>query len=285
MLTVFSPAKINLFLKILGKRSDGYHEISSLFQTVDLGDTLQVELADHDELTCSDPSIPTDATNLILKASSLFRQKTGLQMGLKIHLDKYIPIQAGLGGGSSNAASTLWAFNELTNRKVSLFQLQKWGEEIGSDIPFFFSSGSAYCTGRGEVIYPICPLPPPPSAWVVKPKAIYLATPEMYKRLQAKPFQEEKIGYRSDLNQLLSGFIDYTNDFEEPAFVAKPELMNLKHSLMQGGFQTVLMTGSGSAFFCLGQGNLPHHSPDLSIYPIHFIQRSLSGWYQKVTTR
>lgn len=282
MLTVFSPAKINLFLRVLGKRSDGYHEISSLFQTVDLGDTLHIQLSDQDELTCTDETIPTDASNLILKAIHLFRQKTGVESKFKVHLNKSIPIQAGLGGGSSNAASTLWALNELTKSRIPLYELQNWSAAIGSDVPFFFSHGTAYCTGRGEVIYPLSPLVPPATAWVVKPKHIALSTPEMYKSLQAHPFQEEQSGHRQDLNYLLSGILEYVNDFERPAFSAKPELMRLKASLMQGGFETVLMTGSGSAFFCLGQGQMPQID-HLSVFPVHFIHRGLSGWYQKAT--
>lgn len=250
MLTVFSPAKINLFLRVLGKRIDGYHEISSLFQTVDLGDTLHIDLAASDVLTCSEEAIPLDDSNLILKAAAVFRKKTGLKAGLKVHLDKHIPIQAGLGGGSSNAASTLWAFNKLTGGRVSFNDLQKWGAEIGADVPFFFSHGTSYCTGKGEVIYPIIPLAPPISAWIIKPKAINLSTPEMYKRLEAKPFQEGKFGYRQDLDRLLSGAIEYVNDFERPAFAVEPELSQLKASLLEGGFETVVMTGSGSAFFC-----------------------------------
>src|SRR5262249_13981075 len=108
MLTLLSPAKINLFLRILGKRPDGYHELASLFQAIDLADTIHFSLSDADHLTCTDPAIPVDRSNLIWKSVNLFRRKTGLNFHLKIHLEKKIPHQAGLGGGSSNAATTLW---------------------------------------------------------------------------------------------------------------------------------------------------------------------------------
>lgn len=127
MLRLFSPAKINLFLHIVSKRSDGYHELSSLFQTITLGDRLTIELSDKDQLSCSDPQLPIDSTNLVLKATALFRKKTGLNPFFKIHLDKKIPIQAGLGGGSSNAATALWGCNLITKANLSSHTLKEWG--------------------------------------------------------------------------------------------------------------------------------------------------------------
>ena len=114
VLALFSPAKLNLFFAILGKRPDAYHEIFSLNQTISLGDTLRVELADTDLLTCNDPKIPVGPSNLIWRAAALFREKTGFWQPLRIHLDKHIPVEAGLGGGSSNAATVLFALNTLS---------------------------------------------------------------------------------------------------------------------------------------------------------------------------
>src|ERR1700733_15970617 len=119
MLTLLSPAKLNLFLRIVRRRPDGYHDLASLFQTVSLADTLHFSLSERDQLTCTDPALLTDHTNLVLKAVDLFRKKTGLSFGLKIHLEKHIPYQSGLGGGSSNAATTLWALNQLTKQCVN----------------------------------------------------------------------------------------------------------------------------------------------------------------------
>ncbi len=144
MLTLNSPAKVNLFLRILRRRSDGYHDLASLFQAISLYDTIHFALSDHDELTCDKPGIPTDSTNLILKAADLFRRKTGLKFGLKAHLEKRIPHEAGLGGGSSNAATTLWALNQLHGQPASPDELIAWSGEIGSDITFFLSHGTAY---------------------------------------------------------------------------------------------------------------------------------------------
>ncbi len=116
---LFSPAKLNLFLRVLSKRKDGYHEIASLFQAIDFGDILTFALSDKDKLTSSDPSIPHDRSNLIFQAADQFRRQTGLHFGLEVDLEKKIPTQSGLGGGSSNAATTLWALNELHGRPVS----------------------------------------------------------------------------------------------------------------------------------------------------------------------
>ncbi len=115
MLNLFSPAKVNLFLRVVSKRADGFHDLSSVFQTISLGDTLTFELCDHDVLTCSDAKLPVNDSNLIMKAVKLFRRNTGFQSGFKIHLNKKIPTESGLGGGSSNAATTLWACQQLAN--------------------------------------------------------------------------------------------------------------------------------------------------------------------------
>lgn len=141
MLRLFSPAKINLFLRIVSKRPDGYHNLSSVFQTISLGDTLTFDFQEQgkqeDVLTCTDPHLPVNSSNLALKAAELFRRKTGIHHFYKIHLEKIIPIEAGLGGGSSNAATTLWACCQLADIQIPLATLKEWGAEIGSDVPFF----------------------------------------------------------------------------------------------------------------------------------------------------
>ena len=134
----FSPAKLNLSFRILGKRLDGYHEIASLVSVINFGDTLTFETSSSDVLTCSDPSLPCGDSNLIARALHLFRARSSLSFGIKIHLDKRIPMQAGLGGGSSNAATTLWALNERMGRPYSLAELCFMGASLGSDVPLFF---------------------------------------------------------------------------------------------------------------------------------------------------
>lgn len=274
MLTLKSPAKVNLFLRILHKRTDGYHELASLFQAIDLCDTLKIQLDDSDHLTCSNPDLPTDRSNLILKAVDLFRKKTGVSIGLNVHLDKKIPMQAGLGGGSSNAATTLWAFNKLVGSPASESQLAQWASEIGSDISFFFSQGTAYCSGRGEKLRPLDPLPQM-KITIAKP-AEGLSTPEVYSRLKVDHLQ--KRDPELILRSFFEGKPEYFNDLEGPAFEAMPKLILLKQSLMSSGYDTVLLCGSGSSFFCFGNGSIMQNS-DLSVFSTNFIQKKENGWY------
>lgn len=262
----FSPAKINLFLKVLRKRPDGYHDLSSLFQMIDLGDTIDIEPSPEDSLTCTDPSIPTDDSNLVLKATALFRRKTGSKTGFKIHLKKHIPSQAGLGGGSSNAATTLWACNQLSGQPATPEMLKRWAGEIGSDVPVFFSQGTAHCTGRGERVHHLPPLPRL-TLWIVKPP-VGLSTPDVYRTFRL-----------IDSHPSVSDY--FLNDLETSAFKLRPELKILKEKLLEAGFETVLMAGSGSAFFCLGEGQ-PPPQPDLFMIKARFLNRSRSHWYQKV---
>src|SRR3990167_2918479 len=113
---LFSPGKINLFFRVLAKRSDGFHQIASLYQAIDLFDILTIERAELDSFTCTDPKLSCDHSNLISKALTLFRTHFSLDFGIRVHLEKRIPMEAGLGGGSSNAATLLWGVNELANR-------------------------------------------------------------------------------------------------------------------------------------------------------------------------
>lgn len=282
MLKLISPAKINLFLKVLGKRSDGYHELSSLFQTIDLVDILTFETAHEDSVICTDSSIPTDETNLVLKATQLFRRKTGLKLFLKIYLEKKIPVQAGLGGGSGNAATTLWAMNQLAGKPAQTQQLQNWSSEIGSDIPFFFSQGTAYCRGRGEIVNSI-PSFPSRSCWIVKPLT-GLSTPEVYKTLNKGPLleQAENSQTQTDLDLFLKKPY-YYNELENSAFEINPQLKALKLELQESGFDTVVMTGSGSSFYCFGDGMPPARS-DVIHYPAVFFNRTPSRWYEFTET-
>lgn len=257
---LFSPAKINLFLRILGKRPDGYHELASLFQAIDLGDTLTFTLSGQDSFTCSDPHIPCDQTNLVIKALHLFRRKTNLQTPISIHLEKKIPIQAGLGGGSSNAATTLWALNALHNHPFTEQELQNWSAEIGSDIPFFFSHGTAYCTGRGEQVRDLPPPPLPPFTLIKPPEG--LSTPAIYQDLQLLECST------TDPERLLADFYagkpSYINDLEAPAFRISPSLFQIKKSL-----GAAFMTGSGSALVSLNR---------TEGVPIEAFNR-FDGWY------
>ena len=276
MLKLISPAKINLFLNVTHKRADGYHELVSLFQTVSLCDNIEFSLSSQDELKCSDPAIPKDSSNLIIKALDLFRCKTGLDFCLKVYLEKKIPHQAGLGGGSSNAATTLWALNALHGFPVDTRTLMDWSKEIGSDITFFLSQGTALCLGRGEIVLSQKPLKNHKSLYIVKP-SIGLSTPEVFKALDAAHLKEKNIDII--LKNFHQSIFDCFNDLEAPALKICPQLIDLKNRLLESGFEQVTMTGSGSAFFCFGEPNKSFN--DLFVSKVEFINREESEWYSK----
>ena len=278
MLTLFSPAKLNLFFRVLRKREDGYHEIASLYQAIDLGDTLTFALNDHDLLTCTDPALSCGNDNLVNKAIALFRKKTGLSdFHVRCHLEKNIPIQTGVGGGSSNAATTLYACNELAGRPVTLRELAQWAGEIGSDISFFFSSGSAYCTGRGEIFEEAgyTPLFPQP-CFLARP-AFGLSTPAVYKACQISelPARDPK----EVLTAFLRGQPVWFNDLEPAACRVSPEFQNTINQLRSSGFSDAVLTGSGSGVFCFGRKEPPNLG-DVRFYPIRSIARSPHAWYE-----
>jgi 4-diphosphocytidyl-2-C-methyl-D-erythritol kinase len=263
----YSPAKINVFFRVLRKRSDGYHEIASLYLAIDLCDRLFFVQDASDFLTCSDPNLSTGSDNLIAKALHLFRSRFPIPFGVKIHLEKNIPMQAGLGGGSSNAATTLWALNALAGRPASLNELIELGSALGSDVAFFFSQGSAYCTGRGERLEPH-PLTRPMEGWIAKPP-FGLSTPLVYR--ETRP---EELPPRDPLASL-AGLLSY-NDLEPASFRLEPRLASFRGGLERMGFDSVTMTGTGTAFFCLGT---PSRSEPW-LRPFRSLQRPMNEWYQ-----
>jgi len=281
-ITLFSPAKLNLFLRVIRKRPDGYHELASLFQAIDLGDTITYTLTDGEDILYStDPNLPHDSSNLIFKAATLFRKKTSFKCGLKVGLIKRIPIQAGLGGGSSNAATTLWALNQLTGNRYSTEELAEWSKELGSDITFFFSHGTAYCTGRGEEIHPInCEIDSGLPLWLLKPKE-GLSTPEVFKNfnlLSCSLKQPMEL-----LNDFLGQTPCYVNDLESAAFKIMPRLQEIKRQLLEAGYQGVTMTGSGTALFCFGKNPPENFDSQIfkgDIFQVNYLRRSTNNWYQ-----
>lgn len=280
MATWTSPAKINLFLRIIRRRSDNYHELASLFQTISLCDYLNITLNDVDQLICNNPLIPLGPSNLIWKAVHLFREKTGMKFSVKIHLDKHIPVEAGLGGGSSNAATTLWAVNSLMGSPVPFDTLQRWSAELGSDVSFFFSPGTAYCTGRGELVRPLSPLPAQ-KVWIIKPFE-GLSTQAVYKQLNLNDLEQR------NPEMYLHGFIEgkprYFNDLEGPAYTLMPGLLEFKNKLLRIGFEQVLLSGSGTAFACFGDEtkiSMPVDCPFFQCLAC-FINRPVNSWYCKM---
>ncbi len=265
---LLSPAKINLFFRVLRKRSDGYHEIASLFQAIDFFDTIHFSFSHADSLTCTDPALPTGPENLVMKALHVFRSRYSLPSGVTIHLEKNIPSQAGLGGGSGNAATALWGLNELAGRPATPDELIEMGAMIGSDVPFFFSSGTAYCTGRGERLEPFS-LPYPLSGWIAKPP-FGLSTPLVYR--ETRPLELPA----QDPLEGLSRYPYFYNDLEPAAFRLEPRLHAFRERLLGMGFDSATMTGSGTAFFCFGKSEKTE-----GIVPFRSIQRPPNGWYSE----
>lgn len=261
MIELFSPAKINLFLRVLGRRKDGYHEIATLMQTVDFGDTLTFSLSKQDILTCSHPNLACDRSNLIWRAIDLYRKKTGKIFQVSIHLEKRIPMQAGMGGGSSNAATALYGVNALLGHPVSNEELQLWGGELGSDVPFFFSRGIAYCTGRGERIRELKPIEFQRPFTAIFPEE-KLGTVDVYRQLNLEKCSKK------DPEAILEGFLnnepEFINDLEEPALRLAPSLTHLKQELENKSDQ-VFMTGSGSTLIATATEKIQN---SLEIHPI-----------------
>lgn len=250
-LSLLAPSKINLFLRIVRKREDGFHELASLFQTVSLMDTLDfwVEPPDAKQPICSmevsedslgRDGIPTDESNLVMRALALFAEKTGETRRIHCRLHKGVPAQAGLGGGSGDAATALFAANRLAGFPASQQQLIEWGGELGSDISFFFSQGTAYCTGRGEIVTPVPPLPSTP-VHLVKPSA-GLSTPAVFKALGLQPGETLDGPQPEEMLAAFQASMDgapYLNDLEPPAFQVMPKLSELREDLDTYGFDAV----------------------------------------------
>lgn len=266
-----SPAKLNLFLYTVRKRDDGFTELVSFFHAINLFDTLEISLSSQDQFSCNRPDLPIDETNTVYRALQLFRKKTGKDFHVSIQLTKQIPSMAGLGGGSSNAATTLWALNELTEAKIAVDTLAEWGAEIGSDVPFFFSRGQAMVSGRGEIVQSIHQ-EKPFTAWLAKP-CFGLSTPVVFRVLDFSKRRTRDIAKLKSLEDF-----HCFNDLEKPALSVEPRLASIKDRLLEMGFQQVVMTGSGTTFFCLGDTQ-PTPLEGVSFFHVTGITRNLSTWY------
>jgi 4-diphosphocytidyl-2-C-methyl-D-erythritol kinase len=248
VLTIKAPAKINWFLLVTGKRHDGFHDILSLMQCVSLFDTLSFEPADGISLnTASD--IPIEE-NLVYRAALLMKERTGTRAGARITLDKQIPVSAGLGGGSSDAASTLLGLNDLWGLGLGLERLMELGSKLGSDVPFFVSGGPSLVSGRGEKLEPLLKGPSCTIA-LIKPQ-VGVSAGFAYSAL--KQFSEDTPSHASIKEAIESGEVSdiiplMKNDLEPPVFEVHPEVLRIKESLLSHGAPASLMSGSGSTVF------------------------------------
>lgn len=245
MLTLRAHAKINWFLHVRGKRPDGFHEIASLMQCVSLYDILSFSPADNIEL--APVAGIAMQQNLVYKAAELLRRHAGVSAGARITLEKHIPMAAGLGGGSSDAASTLMGLNTMWGLGMQHETLGDLAAELGSDVPFFLSSRPAIVAGRGELITPITKGPEYEIALIKPPVGVSAGSAysgvRTYTSAQTDPetiISALNSGKEESLRAMMS------NDLEAPVFEAHPEISQIKESLARHGALASLMSGSGS---------------------------------------
>lgn len=252
--TLPSFAKINWLLRVFGKRSDGYHELCTVFQTVSLHDDLSFDEADEIAFTCDNPLIPRDETNLVVKAANILRSNFDVKKGARIHLTKRIPAPGGLGGGSSNAATALIGLARLWEIEIAENQLIEIGAELGADVPFFFCGGTALGIERGTQISSLADLSENFLLIVTPP--VDVPTRQAFQRLNAPRLTNESAKIilkicqtaveRLDLRQT-----ELTNDFEASVFAAEPEIGRVKRKLLECGARQALLTGSGASVFAV----------------------------------
>lgn len=244
-------AKINLSLDVLGKRADGYHNIESVFQSIGIYDTLTVTKLEKQEIliSCSDPDVPCNERNIAYKAAELFFESTGITGGVSIHIEKEIPSQAGLGGGSSDGAGVIYALNLLYNVGLSSKKLTALGGKISADTAFFTVGGTAYASGIGDVIEPLRYISN--IDIVVAKGGCGVSTPVAYKLIDdlVKPShpKTEKLLKALDKGKFMSECSLCKNIFEEVTDI--DDIKDIKKSMLEMGALNSLMSGSGSAVF------------------------------------
>jgi 4-diphosphocytidyl-2-C-methyl-D-erythritol kinase len=257
-----SPCKVNLILNILGKRADGFHELETVMLPVNICDEMIFERGGSGlHLTCSHPELPTDSKNLVHRAATSFLAAAKISDGVKIHLQKNLPLAGGIGGGSANAAATFSALNELFGNPLPPEKLHELAAALGSDIPFFLYDQPALATGRGEKVRSLANFP------ALRGKAILLvhpgfgiSTPWSYQNLARFPkalngkagrAQELISSLQSeDLSAAAGGFY---NSLEAPAFDKFPVLLLYQEFLRENGALVALMSGSGSTTFAIAE--------------------------------
>jgi 4-diphosphocytidyl-2-C-methyl-D-erythritol kinase len=245
--TEFAPAKVNLGLAVLGKLESGYHELDSLFVTFDVGDTLTFETRDSGiELTIVGLDLPTNRENLVYRAAEMYLENLGNPGGVSIKLEKILPIAAGLGGGSSDAAATLRGISRLYPSDQNLFELAK---KLGADVPFLLQGGAARVQGFGEILEPVSL---PEIHLVLANPGVGITAHEAYLGLNSR------YGAKLELQKIIAALTKleippYRNDLEAPVLEAYPIVGEVKTALERAGLYGVLMSGSGSTCFGLAK--------------------------------
>jgi len=245
-------AKINLDLRVLARRDDGYHELRTIFQTVSLADTLEIAFTPASETVIELDQDPVIEDNLVIRAARVALETMAVRGRVQMRLAKRIPLGAGLGGGSSDAAAVLLALPVLAGGALDLAALMAVGQQLGSDVPFFLLGGRAAGIGRGTELFPL-PDGPAARALLVAPE-VHVSTAAAYRALSpglTTELQQNKIfSFQSQAWDVSPG-VSAENDFEPAVFAQYPRLAELKQRLLRAGAAPALMTGSGSALFGL----------------------------------
>lgn len=254
IITIPAFAKINWNLRVLGKRADSYHEIDTVLQTISLHDRLTFATSDHEgiRLWCDDRSIPSDESNLVWRAAAALRDRCSTKAGVTIRLEKRIPSEAGLGGGSADAAATLCALANVWKLDVATHDLRQIAAGLGSDVPFFLQGGTARATGTGNEIGQLKDVPEQ-HLLIIKPKA-GVATATAYAALNSRSLTSSDAEFILSRSQAsdVSTSIDLNalhNDFEPVIFRMEPEIERAKNALLKSGSRAAMLSGSGSAVF------------------------------------
>jgi len=252
--TALCRAKINLALDVLDRRPDGYHNVESVVQSVELADTLRVRevLGSQVEVVADCPEVPSGPANTAYAACALYREAVGLSSGTAVWIEKHIPLQAGLAGGSSDAAGALLALNELFDERLSREELQALAERVGSDVPYFLVGGTALVTGRGETVRRL-PDAPQMAIVIVKPD-FGVSTAWAYRRLAQVERRRSAGGAAAVASALTRGdrarlVGSLSNDFEEIVPAAFPQIAEIKRQMAELGAEASLLCGSGAGVF------------------------------------
>ncbi len=246
-----APAKLNLSLEVLGRRPDGYHELVSVVQTIDLADTLTFRPAEEVTLSCSDADL-AGHHNLVCRAAHMLREAAGVTGGAHIHLDKRIPVAAGLGGGSSDAAAALLGLCELWGMSLPEGDLAGLARRLGADVPFLLRGGTALMEGVGELLTPLPSLPTQWAVLAVPPVAIPHKTATLYGRLRPAHYTDgsrtralvDEMRQGAPLDPALMG-----NAFE--AVLTEEPVTAARRAMLAAGAPWVRLSGSGPSLFCL----------------------------------
>jgi 4-diphosphocytidyl-2-C-methyl-D-erythritol kinase len=253
-LTLPSFAKVNLYLRILGRRDDGYHELCTVFQTVSLHDSITFTEADDISLTWNENEVAVSDDNLIIRAANVLKRRFGVSHGARINLVKAIPAPGGLGGGSSNGCITLLGLSKLWQLHAGHRQLAELASEIGSDVSFFLHGGTAFGTGRGEIVEEMPDVGIGPML-IVTP-GVAVSTPDAFYRLSAPNLTKQALNRSLTVcrNEARSPDLLHSaliNDLEPSVFQAYPEVRRAKETLLGLGAQNAAMSGSGASVFAI----------------------------------